>query len=475
MSKISGPLASSAHVSAPAMDDAWLTGEIAVLGLGRSGRSVATLLARTGSKVYASDGASGDLVERNAAALREEGVDVQVGGHDLTRIGRASLVVASPGIPPEAAPIVAARAAGIPLVGEIEIALRFLPHLRYIAVTGTNGKTTTTALIAHLLRGLRLRAEAAGNIGTPLAEFAAAAAPPEWVALELSSFQLHDTPSVNPHVGVLTNLSANHLDRYPDAESYFADKALMFRNATAAGHWVSNLDDAAVQGMMERVPGLQVSFSTAGRSDAWYDRGADTLVVLGETVLSRGELTLLGDHNVANALAACLAVMLADPHHRTPDAIRRLGNALRSFRALEHRIETVGEWNGITWINDSKSTNIASTLVALRGMTAPTILLLGGKHKGEPYTALAAEVKRTVKRVIAYGEAESLIAQDLDGSVEVVRAGSDFEAVVRAARDAAVPGDVVLLSPACSSYDMFDHYEHRGAEFKRIAAAIASR
>ncbi|MDB4907532.1 MAG: UDP-N-acetylmuramoylalanine--D-glutamate ligase [Gemmatimonadetes bacterium] len=475
MSKISGPLASSAHVSAPAMDDAWLTGEVAVLGLGRSGRSVATLLARTGSRVYASDGSTDEVIARNADALREEGVDVEVGGHDLDRIRKASLVVASPGIPPEAAPIAAAHAAGVPLVGEIEIALRFLPHLRYIAITGTNGKTTTTAMIAHLLRGLRLRAEAAGNIGTPLAEFAGAAAPPDWVALELSSFQLHDTPSVRPRVGVLTNLSANHLDRYADAASYFGDKALMFRNASAASLWVSNLDDAEVQAMVERVPGLHAGFSTSTRSDAWYDRGADTLVVLGETIIPRGDLALLGDHNVANALAACLAVMLADEHHRTPESIERMAKALRSFRALEHRIETVGEWNGVQWINDSKSTNIASTLVALRGMHAPTILLLGGKHKGEPYTALIDEAKRTVKRVIAYGEAMPLIAADLEGSVEVVRAGSDFEAVVRAARDAAVPGDVVLLSPACSSYDMFDHYEHRGAEFKRIAAAIASR
>jgi UDP-N-acetylmuramoylalanine--D-glutamate ligase len=195
------------------------------------------------------------------------------------------------------------------------------------------------------------------------------------------------------------------------------------------------------------------------------------LDVLGEPLLSRDDFHLLGDHNVANALAASLAVMLAHESHRTPEALGAIARGLRSFRALEHRIETVGDIDGVVWINDSKSTNVASTEVALRGMTRPTVLLLGGKHKGEPYTPLSDELRRTVKLVLAYGEAAPLIESDLGGVVPVERLGSSFDEIVAEARRSASPGDVVLLSPACSSYDMFDNYEHRGREFKRLAYA----
>ena len=200
------------------MPASWLNGEIAVVGMARSGRAVATLLARTGAEVYASDSGNGKALEATAKELREENVDVQLGAHDLDRIGRASLVVASPGVPPGAPPLAAARARGIEVVSEVEIGLRMLPNLHYIAITGTNGKTTTTALTAHLLSSLGLRSVAAGNIGLPLAEIALRPTPPEWVALEISSFQLHDTPSIAPRVGVLTNLSANHLGRYATIE-----------------------------------------------------------------------------------------------------------------------------------------------------------------------------------------------------------------------------------------------------------------
>jgi UDP-N-acetylmuramoylalanine--D-glutamate ligase len=185
----------------------------------------------------------------------------------------------------------------------------------------------------------------------------------------------------------------------------------------------------------------------------------------------RSELPLLGDHNVANALAASLAVMLADREHRTPHALERIRDGMRAFHALEHRIETVAERDGVLWINDSKSTNVTSTLVAIRGMTRPTVLLLGGKHKGEPYTALAPELRRMGRAVIAYGEAAPLIEADLKDVVPLTRLGSSFEDVVATARHLAQPGDAVLLSPACSSYDMFDNYEHRGAVFKQLATA----
>ena len=448
-----------------------MAGEIAVIGLAKSGRAVGQLLRRAGARVYASDAGAGELVARGADALRAAGADVQTGGHDLERIAQASLVVASPGVPPDAPPLARARAAGVPIVSEIEVALRALPKTRAIAVTGTNGKTTTTAMIAHLLRAVGADAAEAGNIGTPLAELAVSERPPAWLALELSSFQLHDTPGVAPAVGVLTNLSPDHLDRYADVADYYADKALLFRNATATSRWVVNADQPEVLAMVRGIAGRQLRFSLTDRgADAWFDRAsgpAGTLVVSGERLMGREELGLYGDHNVANALAAALAVWSADPAFQNAGL---LAEGLRTFRPLAHRLEPVGEFGGVLWINDSKATNVSSTLVAVEGMRRPTVLLLGGRHKGEPYTALAEPLRRTGRAVIAYGEAAELVERDLSGVVPLERLGSSFDEVIARARALARPGDAVLLSPACSSYDMFRNYEHRGAEFARLAA-----
>ena len=429
---------------------------------------MATLLARTGNAVYASDAATSAALEETATALKGEGVAVDLGGHDMERVLRASLLVVSPGVPPDVPAVVAAQRKGIDVVSEVELALRFLPNLQYVAVTGTNGKTTTTALAAHLFQALGLRATAAGNIGTPLSEIALQPALPQWVALEMSSYQLHFTPGIRPRAGALTNLSPNHLDRYKSVEEYYGDKKRLFRNADPGSNWVINADDAAVRDLVRDAAGLHATFSTTGHADAHYDRSSDQLVAFGEPLLPRGDFGLLGDHNVANALCAALLVMLADADHRSRDSYHKLASGLRSFRSLEHRIEVVQERNGVMWINDSKSTNVTSTLVAVRGMTRPTILLLGGKHKGEPYTGLAPELKRTVKRVIAYGEAAQTITRDLDGIVPVEQGGTSFAEVVDRAKRAASPGDAVLLSPACSSFDMFENYEKRGAEFKRL-------
>jgi UDP-N-acetylmuramoylalanine--D-glutamate ligase len=457
-----------------ALPAAWARGEVAVIGLARSGRAVAELLRRAGASVYASDAGAGHAILRATLHLEPLGVDVEHGGHDLTRIAQSALVVASPGVPPDAAPLKAARDAGVPIVGELEIALQFLPHERYIAITGTNGKTTTTALVERLLQGLGYDAVAAGNIGTPLSEIALRDKQPDWIALEMSSFQLHDTPSVSPAAGILTNLSANHLDRYVSVDAYYGDKRLLFRNADDRSVWVSNADDAAVQAMVASVPGRHLKFSTSMVADGYFDRAANSLMVLGAPLLPRSELTLLGDHNVQNALAAALAVIGADELHASPKNRALLADALRGFRALEHRIEPGGRYGDVDWINDSKSTNVASTLVALKGMHKPTVLLLGGRHKGEPYTALSAELKRTVKQVIAYGEAGETIARDLEGVVPIEVLGSNFEEVLTRAREIAKAGDVVLLSPACSSYDMFDNYEERGRVFKQLAAELGA-
>ena len=459
-----------ARVSEPAMRADWLQREIAVIGLARSGRSVATLLARTGNNVYASDAARSPALEETAAILEGEGVEVDLGTHDVERVLRSSLVVVSPGVPTDAPVIVSAQKKGIDVVSEVEIGLRFLPEQKYVAITGTNGKTTTTAIVAHLLQALGHRAIAAGNIGMPLSEVALAPAPPEWIALEVSSYQLHFTPGIAPKVGVFTNVSPNHLDRYRSVEAYYADKKLLFRNAEPGSHWVTNADDPAVRELSSDAAGLHASFSIEGKGNGFYDRPTDTLMVLGCPLVRRSAFKLMGDHNVANALAASLAVMLADPRHRSLDHCALIADGLRSFRPIEHRIEIVQENDGVLWINDSKSTNVMSTLVALRGMTRPTILLLGGKHKGDPYTGLGPELKRTVKRVVAYGEAAQQITRDLEGLVPVEQGGTNFAEVIERARRAAAPGDAVLLSPACSSFDMFDNYEMRGTEFKRLVA-----
>jgi UDP-N-acetylmuramoylalanine--D-glutamate ligase len=447
-------------------------GEVAVIGLGRSGRAAALLLAQQGIRVYASDGGSkGDVVEA-AAALAQRGIATQAGGHDLDRIARAALVVVSPGVAPTAPALVAAHNARVPVVSEVEVALGALPDAKIIAVTGTNGKTTTTALIAHLLTALGHDAVAAGNIGTPLAAFAQRPHPPGWFALEMSSFQLHDTPGLAPAVGVLTNLTPDHLDRYASVAEYYADKALLFENAAAPSLWVWNADSDPVREMTANVPGEHRTFSVVRRdTDGWYDRESGTLMLHGTPLVPRAELSLLGDHNVANALAASLAVAAVDPAHRTEEARARIADGLRSFRALAHRLEIVGEYAGVQWINDSKATNVDSARVAIAGMSRPTVLLLGGRHKGEPYTSLAEAIRQHVRIVLAYGEAAAQVQADLAGVVPVERLGSSFEQVMARARALAARGDAVLLSPACSSYDMFDNYEVRGAEFRRLAAA----
>jgi UDP-N-acetylmuramoylalanine--D-glutamate ligase len=446
-------------------------GEIAVIGLARSGRGVAKLLRKNGYDVYASDAASTAAFAACAKDLRSLGIDAQTGGHDLDRIRKSALVVVSPGVPPDAAPLAVARAGGVRVASEVEVALHFLGDSRVIAVTGTNGKTTTTALIAHILQQLSGDAVEAGNIGTALSEIALAARPPKWIALEMSSFQLHDTPSLDPLVGVLTNLSPDHLDRYDSVEAYYADKARLFSSARHDSHWVVNGDDPLVLEMAAAVAGHQHRFSIRGQADAFYDSAKGMLVLSGTPLIDRGELLLLGSHNVANALAASLAVAVADRSHQTSGARANIATALRSFRSLPHRLELVGEFSGVQWINDSKATNVGSTAVAIDGMERPTVLLLGGRHKGEPYSPLANGIRRKVKKVIAYGEAAPLIERDLasDVAVEVHRA--DFDEAVAAARAAARAGDAILLSPACSSYDMFTNYEERGERFRALAMA----
>ncbi len=453
------------------------SGEVAVLGLARSGFASARLLHAAGMKLYVSDIGDSDVIRSNARSLESIGVATQVGGHDPHRIAKAAMVVVSPGIPPGAAAVVAAVRARVPVISEVEVALRLAPAMRVIAVTGTNGKTTTTALIAHLLQSLGHNAPAIGNIGMPVSEAAIQDPQPDWAALEVSSFQLHDSPGFHPWVGVLTNLTPDHLDRYATTRDYYADKRRMFANAHHASRWVIDADNPDVVAMVDKVAGRVYRFSLNGEAagaDAWYNRDTDMLSVLGHPVLHREQLKLAGEHNIANALAALLAVMVAEPTHNTGESRARLGSALASFRPLAHRLEPVAERNGVLWINDSKATNVSSTLVALKGMTRPTVLLLGGRHKGEPYTQLVPYIRGHCRAVIAYGEACSVIEQDLAselrGGVELIPLhGASFADVLEYASNCARSGDAILLSPACSSYDMFTDYTARGNTFAAFA------
>jgi UDP-N-acetylmuramoylalanine--D-glutamate ligase len=447
--------------------DAWRRGEVAVVGLGRSGIAATRLLAHAGVRVYASDAAAHPRGEDRLAELQAlPGVVVHVGRHDIARIRAAAAVVASPGVPPDAAPLVAARGAGVPIVSEIDVGFQALVSGRCIAITGTNGKTTTTALVAHLLRAAGLRAEAVGNIGRPLAEAALQRDPYEWLVVEVSSFQLHDSPNFLPDIGIITNLSADHLDRYPSVEAYYADKRLLFHDATDQQLWVLNSDDQGVLDLARGVRGRQVRFSLRGPADAWYDAATGWLRLGGAELVRRAELQLLGDHNVANALAAALAA------HEAGVGPGVLAEALRSFAPLPHRLEQVREVGGVLWINDSKATNVFSTVVAVQAMQRPFVLLLGGRHKGEPYSRLAPLLVERCRRVIAYGEAGPLIESDLGGGPVSVERGTTFEDVIARARQAARTGDAVLLSPACSSFDMFKDYEERGARFRRLVEAM---
>lgn len=447
-------------------------GEAAVVGLGRSGVAAGLLLRREGIPVYGSDRAATpdpSVGEAGMTALRGAGAVVELGGHDLDRIRRAGVCVVSPGVPPAAPPVAAARQARVPVVSELDVGFAALSGTRFAVITGTNGKSTTTALAAHLLGAAGFRAIAAGNIGRPLAQVALEGERPEWIALEVSSFQLHDTHDLVPDIGATTNLAPDHLDRYATLEEYYDDKDRLYLHASGASCWVTNADDEEVERRARGRAGDRLRFSLRRESDGWYARDLRQLRLGTARLAGRDELTLLGDHNVANALCAALIA------RRAGAEVDRIRAGLVSFRALPHRLEPIGTVAGVLWINDSKATNIASTLVAVEAMERPFVLLLGGRHKGEPYTALASPAARRCRGVIAYGESRELVARDLAGRLPVTVAGTDFDAVLGEARRLAQPGDAVLLSPACSSYDMFQNYEDRGARFRAAVEAMRPR
>ncbi len=445
--------------------EAWCRGEVAVVGLGRSGAAVTRLLAREGFRVYASDVADSAMLRAMAKTLSGPTVSVDVGSHDLERIAGAVVVIASPGVSPSAPPLQSARDAGVDILAELDLAAMMLEDVRLIVVTGTNGKTTTTALIAHCLAEQGVPEIAAGNIGLPLVEVAALPDHPSWLAVEASSFQLHDAPHLTPAVGVLTNLSPDHLDRYSNEAAYYADKRNLFRNASAESVWVVNGDDDAALRLAQDVPGQHLHWSLERPANAWFDRSSGQLLLDDEPLLERSDLALLGNHNVANALAAALAV------HASGEDRAAIASGLRTFESLAHRLEPVREVNGVLWINDSKATNVSSAVVALKAMDRPFVLLAGGRPKGDSYRPLVALLHERCKAVVAYGEARAALTKELAEAAPVERVEMFADAVAVAARRAR-EGEVVLLSPACASFDQFESYEERGAAFVSLVEGM---
>ncbi len=439
---------------------------VVVLGAGKSGRAAAELLMARGARVTVSDTAA--EVE-DAAALRALGVLIEVGPHRPELLTAADMIVLSPGIPPVQDAILAARAAGVPVVGELELASRWLRG-RIIAITGTKGKSTTTTLTARMLREAGFDAPAGGNIGNALSAQVATSRPETLHVVEVSSFQLESTESFHPWISVLLNLSPDHLDRHADFAEYGEAKARIFANQTANDWAVVNADDAGAMALAE-----------GGRAQR-CDFGLDAAVVDGVTVAgasivrrtARGDETLSplalvkvpGRHLLADVLAASAASSLAGA---PPDAIQR---AIASFHGLEHALERVGEIGGVQFVNDSKATNIASAKRSIESFDRGVVVILGGKYKGGRFEDLQGALQDHADAVVAIGEARPIIREGLGGVGPIAEAGSMGDAV-RMAFSAASPGGVVLLAPACASFDMFRDYAARGRAFRDEVAKLA--
>ncbi len=448
---------------------------VLVIGLGRSGLASVEVLRERGVSVYATDEkAPGELAEPIATVERLGARFVPPAGVDALA-ARITSAVLSPGVPPTSPVVQAVNRANLPVVGEIELAYRFC-KAPIIAVTGTKGKSTTTALIGHLLRACGMNARVGGNIGNPLIKEVIGAGEGDWVVAEVSSFQLETIRAFKPRIAVLLNLSPDHLDRYYSMEEYAEAKYRIFANQGLNDWFVGNLDDPRIAQLHwrygeNRVQARQLWF-TLKEHEEWATMfrrdGTLTYVpVAGDprpvSLVGRDAIALPGQHNVRNAMAALLAALAAGCE---PAGLR---DAISSFRAMPHRLESVSEIDGVLFVDDSKSTNPHSTIAALSSFQRPVILIAGGRAKGTAFDELGAAIRRRAKAVVAIGEAAGDIVRAGEG-VPAIRASS-MEDAVRRARELSAPGDVVLLSPACASFDMFASAEDRG---ERFAAAVAA-
>lgn len=452
---------------------------VTVVGLAKSGVSAALLLKERGAEVRATDAKKADELGGAAATLEKAGVRLFLGGHPDEALAGASLVVTSPGVPETAKPLADARAKGIETIGELELAWRLLPKgTAVVAITGSNGKSTTTTLVGHLLAASGVDTWVGGNLGTPLAELVRTGKIPKVAVVEVSSFMLETAPTFAPRAAAILNVSANHLDRHPSLAEYAEIKARIWKNAVGDAWTVFNRDDSTVAALAARAPGRHLSFGRSTLPDAggsrfgWTPREAHVEVRLpGDSIARRYDLARFpapGAHNASNAAAAILLALLSGAKSEAIEP------ALATFAPLEHRLERCGEKAGVVFYNDSKattSTALAKSVEAITGdFEKNLVVIAGGKDKGGDFLALRDLFRARVKRLVTFGTHKDLIADALEGTTDVSRE-SDLTAAFAAATRRLKAGDVVLFSPACASYDQFANFEERGRVFKALVAA----
>jgi UDP-N-acetylmuramoylalanine--D-glutamate ligase len=448
--------------------------KVLVIGAARSGIASARFLAQRGAIVALNDRKLLAEWPLEAIALKDEGVGQIQGDPPSWLLDQIDLVVISPGVPTKAIPIRYADRRGAEVIGEIELAARFL-HGRVVAITGTNGKTTTTTLIGEMLRDAQINVQVGGNIGKALISMVDSSRDDGWSVVEVSSFQLETIVDFHPEVAAVLNVTPNHMDRYDALQDYAAAKHRVFANQTASDVAVLNADDEIVSSWARGLRAHVVLFSSRRELDeGLFLRGQDLVsrTAAGERVLvTRDEMQLRGTHNVENVLAA-LAVGLACG--ADPESLRQ---TVRRFRPVEHRLEEVAEIEGVRFFNDSKATSVDATMKALEafaGEPGKVILILGGRGKQAPYSPLAELISQRVRKMILIGEDAPAIERELSSAASFEHAVDMHDAVERSFA-AAQAGDVVLLAPACASFDMFESFEHRGRVFKEEVSSLKSQ
>jgi len=445
--------------------------KVLVVGLGKSGLAAALFLRHRGAQVTVSDVRSAEALAKDIPALLEEGIMVEAGGHGLLTFRRQDLIVVSPGVPLTTPELVQVRSFGLPVIGELELAARFIKG-KMLAVTGSNGKTTTTTLLGEILKEAGLPTLVGGNIGVPVVSLVDESTDDTWSVLEVSSFQLESTEQFHPSIAVILNITPDHLDRHGSFENYIQAKERIFAVQDANDCLVLNADNTPAAQAASRAASRVFWFSVEHPvpQGAWLQQGyvvyRSQQNAAIEQVMPLGGIPLKGTHNVENVLAAVAAARQAGA---PAQAIRR---AIENFRAVEHRLEYVATINGVEYYNDSKATNVDATAKAVAAFSSGIHLILGGKDKGSDYTTLSQLLRERVRAVYTIGSAAAKIESHLRGVV-TLQSCETLENAVNAAAAAAHPGDVVLLAPACSSFDQFDSYEHRGRIFKELVSERA--
>jgi UDP-N-acetylmuramoylalanine--D-glutamate ligase len=440
--------------------------KVLVVGLGKSGLAAALFLRRKGAQVTVSDIRSAESLAKEIPALLEEGITVEAGGHGLLTFRRQDLIVVSPGVPLDTPELTQARSFGRPVIGEMELAARFLKG-RILAITGSNGKTTTTALVGEMLKEAGCRTLVAGNIGVAVVGLVEESTDDTWSVLEVSSFQLESTEEFHPAIAVILNITPDHLDRHGTLEKYAQAKERIFAMQDGSDFAVLNADNGrtAEAAARSRAPVYWFSMEREVERGAWLRDGEVVFRIRPgaeiETIVPVARIPLKGDHNVANVLAAVCAARLAG----APEGA--IAKAIANFKAVEHRLEFVAAIKGVEYYNDSKATNVDATEKAIAAFRSGIHLILGGKDKGAPYGPLVPLIRERVRAVYTIGAAAARIELELRG-VTAIQSCETLANAVNAAAAAAQPGEVILLAPACSSYDQFENYEERGRIFKQL-------